>query len=259
MRVFWRSASHPARSWPARIPPLDVDPPNEDGEGFATAERFVPGRASPRIREDHLERYAFASRFARGCRVLDIACGTGYGTKMLHDAGAESVCGVDISPNAIAHAREHFGAPSAQFMEGDICEFGNENGADLICCFETIEHVLDPVAALRNLRRLLDPAGILVISSPNRPVHAPRLRSMHDQPSNLFHVCEFTPPELRDLLTDTGFSVDHPTWGQRFSPRMPRQVRRLYGRLVRPAVRTSAVVRRRRFWESPRYFLLVAG
>jgi SAM-dependent methyltransferase len=109
---------------------------------------------------------------------LDIACGTGYGTKMFHDAGAESVCGVDISPDAIAHAREHFGAPRAQSMEGDICEFGNENGADLICCFETIEHVLDPVAALRNLRRLLDPAGILVISSPNRPVHAPRLRSI---------------------------------------------------------------------------------
>jgi SAM-dependent methyltransferase len=183
----------------------------------------------------------------------------GYGTKILHDAGAESVCGVDISSDAIAYARGTFGVPGTRFVQGDICSYGEENAADLVCCFETIEHIQDPAAAIRNLRRLLDPAGTLVISSPNRPVHAPRTRSIDDRPPNEFHVCEFTPPELRALLAAAGFDVRPRTWGQRFGPRMPRLAHRVHGRIFRPAVRTSAAVRRQRFWESPRYFILVAG
>jgi 2-polyprenyl-3-methyl-5-hydroxy-6-metoxy-1,4-benzoquinol methylase len=203
-------------------------------------------------------RYEFASAFAPERRALDIACGTGYGTKILRAAGAESVCGVDLASDAVVYARTHFAGPGIQFEQAEICSYGEENTADLICCFETIEHIEDPAAALKNLRRLLAPTGVLVISSPNRPVHAPRIRSMHDRPPSEFHVSEFTPTELRSLLAEAGFSVRAPTWGQRFSPRMPRQAHRLYGRVFHPAARMSPVVRRQRFWESPRYFVLVA-
>ena len=187
-------------------------------------ERFVPGQSSARIRDDHVARYAFASAFAPGRRALDIACGTGYGTKLLHDAGAQSVCRRGHSHRTPSpDARMNFDVPGTRFAQADICSYGEDNAAELICCFETsgIEHIEEPAAALRNLRRLLDPDGTLVISSPNRPVHAPRIRSMHDRPPSLFHICEFTPTELRGLLTEAGFNVQVPIWGQRFSPRMP--------------------------------------
>jgi SAM-dependent methyltransferase len=226
---------------------------------LATGERFVPGRSSARIRADHLARYEFASAFASGRWVLDIACGTGYGTRMLREAGAVSVSGVDISADAIAYALEHYGGPGVHFIQADLCHYGVEHAADLICCFETIEHIQNPTAALQSLRRMLASSGVLVISSPNRPVHAPQIRSLQERPPSAFHVCEFTPSELRALLAETGFSVRPATFGQRFSPRLPRSAHRLYGRLLRPAVRASPVVRRQRFWESPRYFVLVAG
>ena len=80
-----------------------------------------------------MARYAFASAFAPGRRTLDIACGTGYGTKLLHDAGAESVCGVDISSDAIAHACKNFDVPGTRYVQADICSYGDENAAQLIC------------------------------------------------------------------------------------------------------------------------------
>jgi O-antigen biosynthesis protein len=205
-----------------------------------------------------LARYDFASGFAPGRRVLDIACGTGYGARMLRDAGAESVCGVDISSDAIAYAHERFAVPGVRFAQGDICTYGEDDSVELISCFETIEHLPDPAAALRNLRRVLVRGGALVISSPNRPVHAPTTRSATDPPPNPFHVCEFTPSELRAVLADSGFAAEVRTWGQRFSPRMPRLGHRLYNRLGGPAGRTSARVQPQRPWTSPRYFVLVA-
>jgi len=124
-----------------------------------TGEFFVPGASPERLNADHLNRYRFATDYASAAaRALDIACGTGYGSAILKDAGAGSVTGVDLSVEALGHAQKHFGREGVTFTTGDITEFDAEP-FDLITCFETIEHVADAAAALTNLRRLLREGG----------------------------------------------------------------------------------------------------
>src|SRR5258708_99501 len=109
-----------------------------------TGERWIPGQVDQRIEDDHLERYLFATRYSAGLRVLDIACGAGAGAHVLASrGGAASVDGVDISPEAISHAREHYHSPRITFQVGDIALYSPEQPFDLITCFETIEHVPD--------------------------------------------------------------------------------------------------------------------
>ena len=66
-----------------------------------TGEFLVPGQSPAHLEQDHLERYRFARGFADGRRVLDIACGAGYGSQMLAEAGAETVTGVDLNQDII--------------------------------------------------------------------------------------------------------------------------------------------------------------
>ena len=153
--------------------------------------------------QDHLERYAFAAKYARGRRVLDIACGTGYGSAHLREAGAARVIGVDISPAAVEEAKRAYGP---DYRLGSILDFDDGVPFDLIVSFETIEHVEDYRGALANLRRLLVPAGTLVLSTPNRPVNSPHLRSIDDRPGGSFHVREFSTAEICDAVVQAGFS-----------------------------------------------------
>lgn len=223
-----------------------------------SGERMVPGTSPTRVEQDHVERYRFASSFVPRKRVIDIACGTGYGSKMLSEAGADHVIGVDVSPEAIEYATAHFASPSIRYIQGGIESFGDDRMADVVVCFETIEHVSTFREALLNLRRILTDSGTLVISSPNRPVTSPRCRSLEDTPSNPHHRQEFTPRELHHLLTEAGFRVDHHLYGQRLQPRLPRLASRAWARLYRPATRASPHVRPVRQLATPRYFVLVA-
>src|SRR5438876_5831168 len=101
-----------------------------------TGEFFVPGKAGKRIEQDHLARYEFATRFAAGKRVLDIACGVGYGSRMLHDSGA-SVTGVDINPELVHFATETYGTDGLVFQVGDACRCRFNAAFDLVTCLET--------------------------------------------------------------------------------------------------------------------------
>ncbi len=85
-----------------------------------TGEYFVPGKTISRIEEDHLERYKFAAKFAKGKNILDIASGTGYGSKMLLDAGAKTVLGVDIDKKLVNYSTETYKSKSINFKLGDI-------------------------------------------------------------------------------------------------------------------------------------------
>lgn len=120
---------------------------------------------------EHVARYVFAAQLARGCRVLDIACGEGYGSAMIIDAGADQVLGVDISPTAIAIARERFAREGLTFRIGAAEELPTVVGADilfdLIVSFETIEHVEDVGRFLGGVRQVLKPGGSIVMSAPN--------------------------------------------------------------------------------------------
>lgn len=140
---------------------------------------------------EHLARYWWAAAAAGGADVLDAACGVGFGTALLADAGAGTATGVDLSEEAVAAARERCGSQAA-FVVADVMELPLEDDSfDLAVCFETIEHVSKPERAIAELRRVLRPSGSLVISSPNPGV---------SPPGNPHHARELTPAELRDEL-----------------------------------------------------------
>jgi len=165
--------------------------PSPEQSGSQFPERYVPEEMHGLIEVEHLARYTWATRCAPGRRVLDAGCGVGYGSLLLLQAGATSVTGVDLAPEAIAAATRRTGA-AVEFRVGDIASLDVEDESfDLVVCFETIEHVLDQERALDELQRVLTPEGLLLVSSPNRGVY---------EAGNPHHTHEFTPPELRATL-----------------------------------------------------------
>jgi len=222
-----------------------------------TGEFFVPGLASKRIEADHVQRYRFAAPFVRDKRVLDIACGTGYGASLIGAAGAAHVDGVDVQDLVIEYARRHYAATTVHFARGDICALRPPEPYDVITCFETIEHVSDFDGALTNLHASLRLHGLLLVSSPNRLVTSPHARSIHDKPHNPHHVREFVVPELRAAVEAHGFTIEG-TYGQRQRRVFRRPLlRKIQRRIFRPDERANPAVTplgRR----APRYFVLVA-
>ena len=144
------------------------------------------------IAAEHLARYWLAADLASGLDVLDAGCGVGYGAQMIARAGASRVVGIDLSPEAIATASERVGEV-AEFQVGDVRDLPFDAGSfDLVVCFEVLEHLEDPEAAITALKGVLREGGRLVVSSPNRGVYPP---------GNPYHLHELTVEELRDALT----------------------------------------------------------
>lgn len=159
-------------------------------------ERFDPAEQSGRIVYEHLHRYALCREFVAGRRVLDLACGTGYGTAILGTAAAE-VTGLDISAAAIRAARKRFAGDNVKFVIGDCFDLPFDDGSfDVIVANEMIEHVEDHPALLAEVRRVLASKGLFLVSTPNKPVYN-RFKA-----PNAFHVAEMEIPEFRKLLRD---------------------------------------------------------
>jgi len=140
-------------------------------------ERLVPdaleagdatGRATLAL---HLERYEFAARQLPPGRVLDIACGAGYGTKLLAEraAAASLVLGVDRDAAAIDYARSRYGGAGIEFRVADALGFHEEDGFAGIVSLETVEHLDEPERFLAGLAGMLRPGGVLVASVPTTP------------------------------------------------------------------------------------------
>jgi 2-polyprenyl-3-methyl-5-hydroxy-6-metoxy-1,4-benzoquinol methylase len=166
-----------------------------DAAGFVSGvpERYVPDLMRGELVEaEHLSRYRWAAQLVPGRRVLDAACGVGYGSVILAEAGAQEVVGVDISEPALELAREN-GRDGVRFVAGDLHALDLPDGAfDVVVCFEAIEHVDDPGAVLDELARVLAPGGVLAVSSPNPRVYPE---------GNPHHHRELTPEELEQELT----------------------------------------------------------
>ena len=172
-----------------------------------TGERFVP-HVEGDIRLEHMHRYLAARRLVHGKRVLDIACGEGYGSDLLAGAAA-AVVGVDIDELSIAHARSTYVRPNLRFLRGDAIAIPiGDATIDVVVSFETIEHLTDHRQMMLEIKRVLGPGGVLVLSSPDR-------REYSDVPrfSNPYHLRELYLSELRALL-EAHFS-DHALYGQR--------------------------------------------
>ena len=159
-----------------------------------TGERFVPSE-SGEIRQEHIHRYAWARDFVAGKRVLDVACGEGYGSRMLAECAA-TVVGVDVSGDAIEHAKQSYGQANLTFMQGDAAALELPSAAfDVVVSFETIEHLVAQEAMLDGIKRVLAPDGLLIISSPNKKVYSD-LAGHHNE----FHVKELYFDEFDELL-----------------------------------------------------------
>ena len=134
-----------------------------------TGERFTP-ECVREIAYEHWHRYAFASTFANGRRVLDAASGEGFGSALLART-AGSVLGVDIDITAIEHARARYGAAAnLHFEQADVTVLDHLADAsfDLIVSFETLEHVQAQERLLDGFARLLAPGGLLLLSTPDK-------------------------------------------------------------------------------------------
>ncbi len=165
-----------------------------------TGERVIPGLVDQDLLNEHVARYAFANRIAAGRsaapRVLDAGCGSGYGAAEL--TNAVTVSGVDASGEAVAWAREHYARPGVEFFEG-VCESLPFSAAsfDMVVAFEVIEHLDRWREMLTEADRVLDPAGVLLVSTPNLEYYA---ESRANAGANPFHRHEFRYQEFRDAL-----------------------------------------------------------
>ncbi|MGD9735439.1 MAG: class I SAM-dependent methyltransferase [Solirubrobacterales bacterium] len=154
-------------------------------------ERFDPSHSSGTLMDaEHRCRYWWAAQAVAGKDVLDAGCGTGYGSAILA-AVAATVTGVDISAEAVEEADRRLGEKGS-VVQGDLRKLPfDDDSFDAVVCWETIEHIEDGSAVLAELRRVLRPDGLLLVSSPNPGVY---------QEDNEHHVHEYTPEELRALV-----------------------------------------------------------
>lgn len=168
-----------------------------------TMERIVPDFIDPQDKAGqlslqlHIERYQFACRHLLPGTVLDIACGTGYGTRLLAEWSDDVCTGVDISEEAVEYAKKRYADKEMIFVRSSIMDFGIYADAlfSNIVSLETIEHIEDPEKVVEHLKSLLLPGGRLIVSAPVTP----------SVDANPYHVNDFTKRSFRKLFSDAGF------------------------------------------------------
>jgi SAM-dependent methyltransferase len=182
-------------------------------------ERIVPDETEPGVLALHLKRYEFALPYCEGKDVLDGACGAGFGSALLATR-ARRVLGVDLSADAIAYAREHYSAENLEFAAMDLAALSvGDSSFDVVCAFETIEHLDDRHAYLGEVRRVLRPDGVYLVSTP-------QVARTDEAPENPFHRVEYSRSDFEALLRRYFGSVS--LYGQRrLQTRRHRAMQRL--------------------------------
>ena len=171
-----------------------------------TRERFTYEGGDIEI--EHYHRYQLASALADGKRILDIASGEGYGSHLLSKS-AKHVTGVDISKECVEYANRRYGGKNLEYRHGEAAKIPLEEGSvDMVVSFETLEHHDQHDAMFEEIRRVLVPGGILVISSPDK-------RHYSDDAGfqNEFHVKELYFEEFKELVSK--FFQNHRFYFQR--------------------------------------------
>jgi len=224
----------------------------------STAERFEPECSSARMSRDHEARYLFAGGFVRGKTVLDIACGTGYGAYRLAKSGAVHVTGADISEESIEQATQKYRVDNLTYARRSMLDINDSDAWDIITSFESIEHVSDYMKVLANFYRALKTGGLLILSTPNRLITSPFLRSHNEKPRNPYHVREFSVGEIIDAIRSVGFLIsEDDMYGQRqrryVASRILRRVQKMF---LSPDTRSSPDVLPLK--QAPRYTVIVA-
>jgi len=162
-----------------------------------TGERYVPWADDTVTGYEHLHRYRLAKEFVKGKKVLDLACGEGYGSFMLAEE-ANEVIGIDIDETTIRHASSKYIKKNLEFIKGSITNvpIKGENIFDVVVCFEALEHIEDHDGLMKEVKRLLKEKGMFIVSTPNRYIYS-------EQPNyqNPFHLKELYFDEFKELLS----------------------------------------------------------
>ena len=168
---------------PPGVPPLKL-----------TGERTLPDLPQENYwYRRHLAVYEWIGERVGGRRVVDMACGEGYGSDLLARSAA-GVVGVDANPEAHEHASLRYVRPNLRF-ERDLVESFSEP-CDAVVFLQTIEHVPDPGAILDHFRSMLEPGGAAYVSTPNLLTLAPPGAEKSDNP---WHLREYRSEEFREL------------------------------------------------------------
>ena len=157
-------------------------------------EHFIPGTS--RITEiESFHRYYAAADLCRKCKVLDAASGDGYGSAILASR-AQSVTGIDLNKEAVMEASRKYFNVNLEFVHGDVAAMPfADNSFDRVVSFETIEHIPDQKKFLSEVRRVLKPEGVLILSSPNKTPFRTRNKGQND-----WHITELESDALLELL-----------------------------------------------------------
>lgn len=192
-----------------------MEKPNSDDLPF-TGERYLP-EVPGQLELEHFHRYILASRLVAGKRVLDIASGEGYGSNVLADVAA-AVIGIDVSADAINHAKRRYSKNNLIFQTGDAASIPLPTASiDVVVSFETIEHHDRHQEMLAEVKRVLIPGGLFIISSPNKLNY-----TVIPEYFNPYHVKELFREEFEALLKSYFSNVQ--LFGQRV----------VYGSLIVP-------------------------
>jgi 2-polyprenyl-3-methyl-5-hydroxy-6-metoxy-1,4-benzoquinol methylase len=170
---------------PSGVPPLEL-----------TGERTLPDVPAENYWfQRHLAVYEWIGARVAGLRVIDMACGEGYGSEVL-SRSASSVVGVDANPEAHEHARLRYQRQNLTFERGLVDGYGEESAYDAVVFLQTIEHVQEPEAVLEHFRRILAPGGVAYVSTPNVLTLAGPDREKSDNP---WHIKEYRAEEFDAL------------------------------------------------------------
>jgi SAM-dependent methyltransferase len=183
---------HVQRDQPAGVPPLEL-----------TGERTLPDVPEENYWfRRHLAVYEWISARVGGMRVLDMACGEGYGSAVLARTAA-AVVGVDANPEAHEHARLRYRAHNLRFERALLESFAEP--ADAVVFLQTIEHLEQPSAALEHLRSLVGDRGRVFVSTPNVLTLAPKGAARSENP---WHVREYRAGEFEELCRGSFASIE---------------------------------------------------
>lgn len=161
-----------------------------------TDERYVPWSDDLCTGYEHIHRYLLAQQYVEGLKILDLASGEGYGSWLLSQSAA-LVIGVDISEECIHHAIKMYENNNLSYLIGSIINIPIEEREifDVIVCFEALEHIVEHEELLKEVKRLLKPDGLFIVSTPNKPVY-----SENGMRQNPYHLKELDFPDFENLL-----------------------------------------------------------
>ena len=143
--------------------------------------------------------YEYATQFTQGQRVLDLGCGDGYGAHLLAQH-AKQVVAVDKDKKTIQQAKQKYDLPNLDFYIQDVSQLHKyfPYTFDVVCCFHLIQHLRIPEYFLEEVgKRVANPAGVLLISTPNRD--SPLRQSTSRQWP--YQECEYDASEFQNLLS----------------------------------------------------------